>query len=69
MTIDCPQKIPRRKPDSEAGCIFENFTPKQGNSLKILAAGTSNHGASLPPQVVMLEQSIYHHSIVYNPQV
>ena len=44
-----PEKIPGRKPDSEAGCIFENFTPKQGNSLKILAAGTRNHGVSLPP--------------------
>ena len=43
-----PQKIAGRKPDSEAGCIFENFTPKQGNSLKILAAGTRNHGLSLP---------------------
>ena len=44
-----PEKFPRRKPDSEAGCIFENFTPKQGNSLKILAAGTRNHGVALPP--------------------
>ena len=51
ITIDSPQKIPGRKPDSEAGCIFENFTPKQGNSLKILAAGTRNHGLSLPPRV------------------
>ena len=33
ITID-PPKIPGRKPDSEAGCIFENFTLKQGNSLK-----------------------------------
>ena len=24
----------------ETGCIFENFTPKQGNSLKIVVAGT-----------------------------
>ena len=48
ITID-PKKIPGRKPDSEAGCIFENFTPKQGNSLKTLAAGTRNHGVSLPP--------------------
>ena len=30
--------------------MFENFTPKQGNSLKILAAGTRNHGVSLPPR-------------------
>ena len=43
ITIDTPEKIPERKSDSEAGCIFENFTPKQGNSLKILAAGTHNH--------------------------
>ena len=49
MTIDSPPKIPVRKPDSEVGCIFENFTPKQGNSLKILVAGTHNHGVSLPP--------------------
>ena len=28
--------------------MFENFTPKQGNSLKILAAGTRNHGVLLP---------------------
>ena len=49
ITIDSPQKIPERKSDSEAGCIFENFTPKQGDSLKILAAGTRNHGVSLPP--------------------
>ena len=42
------KKIPGRKPDSEAGCIFENFTPKQGNLLKILAAGNRNHGVSLP---------------------
>ena len=50
MTIDSPpKKIPGRKPDSGAGCIFENFTPKQGNFLKILAAGgTRNHGVSLP---------------------
>ena len=50
ITIDSPEKIPeRRKSDSEAGCIFQNFTPKQGNSLKILATGTRNHGVSLPP--------------------
>ena len=49
ITIDSPKKVPRRKPDSEAGCIFENFTSKQGNSLKILTAGTRNHGVSLPP--------------------
>ena len=29
--------------------MFENFTPKQGNSLKILVAGTRNHEVSLPP--------------------
>ena len=51
MTVDFapPRKIPERKPNSEAGCIFENFTPKQGNSLKILVAGTHNHKVSLPP--------------------
>ena len=49
MTKDSPKKVPRRKPNSEAGCIFENFTLKQGNSLKLLAAGTRNHGVSLPP--------------------
>ena len=47
--ISPPEKIPGRKPDSEAGCIFEYFTPKQGNSLKILVAGTRNRGVSLPP--------------------
>ena len=47
MTIDSPPKK-IRKPDSEAGSIFENFTPKRGNSLKILAAGTRNHGVSFP---------------------
>ena len=55
ITIDSPlgTEIPERKPDSEAGCIFENFTPKQGDSLKILAAGTRNHGVSLPPPRVV----------------
>ena len=33
ITIDPPEKIPERKSDSEAGYIFENFTPKQGNPL------------------------------------
>ena len=47
--MDIPKKISGRKPDSEAGCIFENFTPKQFISLKILVAGTHNHGMSLPP--------------------
>ena len=59
ITID-PQKIPGRKPDSKAGCIFENFTPKQGNSLKTLAAGTRNHGVSLPP-------GLYSDSHLYQP--
>ena len=49
ITIDSQKKVSERKPDYEAGCIFENFTPKQGNSLKILAAGTRNHGVSLGP--------------------
>ena len=47
ITIDFappPEKIPGRKADSEAGCIFENFTPKRGNSFKILVAGTRNDG-------------------------
>ena len=44
-----PEKIPRRKPHSEAGCIVEIFTPKKGSSLKILVAGTRNHGVSSPP--------------------
>ena len=57
ITIDSPKKVPRRKPDSEAGCIFENFTPKQGNSLKILAAGTRNHGVSLSPPSGYLSSS------------
>ena len=29
-----PQIILGKKPDSEAGCIFANFTQKQSNSLK-----------------------------------
>ena len=49
ITIDPPEKVPGRKPDSEAGCIFENFNPKQGNSFKILVADTRNDGVSLPP--------------------
>ena len=53
-----PKKIPGRKPDSEAGCIFENFAPKQDNSLKILAAGTRNHGVSLPPPPRALNRQI-----------
>ena len=48
MSSPLQKKIPGRKSDSEAGCIFENFTPEQGNSLKILAVGTRNHGVSLP---------------------
>ena len=49
ITIDSPRKkIPERKSDSEAGCIVENFTLKQGNSSRLLAAGTRNHGVSLP---------------------
>ena len=56
MTINSPpKKILGRKPDSEAVCTLENFTPKQGNSLKILkilVAGTRNHGVSLPPSGV-----------------
>ena len=47
--IDFAPSPKKSQPDSEAGCIFENFTPKQGNSLKILVAGTRNHGVSLPP--------------------
>ena len=49
ITIDSPDKIPERKSNTEAVCIFKNFTPKQGNSLKILAAGTRNDGMLLPP--------------------
>ena len=63
-----PEKIPERKSDSEAGCIFENFTPKQGNSLKILAAGTRNHGVSLPPGGVVyfhFIRMIYQHRFVF----
>ena len=48
ITIYSTWKIPERKSDSETGSIFENFTRKQGNSLKILVAGTRNHGVSLP---------------------
>ena len=58
-----PQKNPRKKADSEGGCIFENFTPKQGNSLKILAAGTRNHGVSFPPLPVNELKKLY----VYDP--
>ena len=64
ITIDSPKKIPGRKPDSEAGCIFENFTPKQGNSLKILAAGTRKHGVSLfPPPPGALQTTMYRDTI------
>ena len=49
ITIDPPEKIPGGKPESEVGCIFENFPLKQGNSLKILVEGTRNHRVSLPP--------------------
>ena len=62
MTIDSsPKKIPGRKTDSEAGCIFENLTPKQDNSLKILAAGARNHGVSLPtpPGISVFQRQLY----------
>ena len=52
-----PQKLPERKSDSEAGCIFENFTPRQGDSLKILAAGIIT--PSPPPP------DIYPHDLSY----
>ena len=68
MTIDFappPEKIPGRKPDFEAGCIFENFTPKQGNSLKLLTAGTGNHGVSLPPSLRACLHIFFQNTVQY----
>ena len=41
--------MPGRKPDSEAGCIFENSLRNRVNSLKTLAAGTRDHRVLFPP--------------------